>query len=97
MELTPKMTAFEARNGRLSTRNFWMASRRLPPTALYHTILHPPRAVSHPPLLDENRDSPERDMVNPSTDSYMWPIRGAPWIVKHSPIRVLYATLDRVT
>ena len=28
--------------------------------------------------LDENRDSPERDMVNPSTDSYMWPIRGAP-------------------
>ena len=27
---------------------------------------------------DENRDSPERDMVNPSTDSYMWPIRGAP-------------------
>ena len=24
---------------------------------------------------DENRDSPERDMVNPSTDSYMWPIR----------------------
>ena len=28
--------------------------------------------------VDENRDSPERDMVNPSTDSYMWPIRGAP-------------------
>ena len=27
---------------------------------------------------DENRDSPERDMVNPSSeDSYMWPIRGA--------------------
>ena len=25
--------------------------------------------------VDENRDSPERDMVNPSTDSYMWPIR----------------------
>ena len=24
--------------------------------------------------FDENRDSPERDMVNPSTDSYMWPI-----------------------
>ena len=31
-----------------------------------------------PILTDENRDSPERDMVNPSTDSYMWPIRGAP-------------------
>ena len=30
------------------------------------------------PIYDENRDSPERDMVNPSTDSYMWPIRGAP-------------------
>ena len=29
-------------------------------------------------FLDENRDSPERDMVNPSSeDSYMWPIRGA--------------------
>ena len=28
--------------------------------------------------FDENRDSPERDMVNPySEDSYMWPIRGA--------------------
>ena len=27
------------------------------------------------PGTDENRDSPERDMVNPSTDSYMWPIR----------------------
>ena len=28
--------------------------------------------------IDENRDSPERDMVNPSSeDSYMWPIRGA--------------------
>ena len=26
-------------------------------------------------VSDENRDSPERDMVNPSTDSYMWPIR----------------------
>ena len=24
---------------------------------------------------DENRDSPEQDMVNPSTDSYMWPIQ----------------------
>ena len=31
-----------------------------------------------PNHIDENRDSPERDMVNPSTDSYMWPIRGAP-------------------
>ena len=28
--------------------------------------------------IDENRDSPERDMVNPSTDSYMWPIRYTP-------------------
>ena len=29
-----------------------------------------------PIAYDENRDSPERDMVNPSSeDSYMWPIR----------------------
>ena len=34
--------------------------------------------LDHPGITDENRDSPERDMVNPSSeDSYMWPIRGA--------------------
>lgn len=36
------------------------------------------RSVTWYPPADENRDSPERDMVNPSSeDSYMWPIRGA--------------------
>ena len=35
--------------------------------------------ITHVQITDENRDSPERDMVNPSSeDSYMWPIRGAP-------------------
>ena len=32
------------------------------------------RTNNSPVVPDENRDSPERDMVNPSTYSYMWPI-----------------------
>ena len=46
---------------------------------IHERRVFPPRPVTWDALVvDENRDSPERDMVNPSTDSYMWPIRGAP-------------------
>ena len=48
---------------------------------------------------DENQDSPERDIVDPhSEDSYVASSERTldSQALKHSPIRVLYATLDRV-
>jgi len=60
MKTTPKMTAFGAKNGLLSTRNLDGES---PPNRPLPSILHPTRTISHHTLvlllrLDFNDYSP---------------------------------------